>query len=424
MFQDFAKRKFEDYLSLVEFPAGRISFSRIRTSPLPAFILNFFEFYISNKNIPIDKRGFEEILNKAIVFNINYIIKPKNTILKFLFSDLETRPVEFVINRLKYFQFYSYYTDQIISFININSLEVVSSNQIAQLIDGINKKILEEISSPQSDSQRMNMVKLLYYFFHDLGENNPINIKLPKKILSAHFHDKGFYDIKTRVDNFFSDEIFIQEAIELMNPKTKKSSRRKPDIGVSEKDVKDIVSRAKTGLISKEDSVKEVEKILQPEEEIPEGLLNVNIKIVREQEAKLTEIEKNMIMVDDEIYSDDLIFASKFKDLAPPAQLSEEEKRENLIKDLFCEETYRRKIIKRIFNKNETSFKDSVREILNKHDWGEAVPLIEDLFKIKRVDYLSEEAVKFVDILQSHFYKEIHLPAAGRNEIKQFNSEF
>ncbi|MCI0449065.1 MAG: hypothetical protein L0Y79_04665 [Chlorobi bacterium] len=430
MFQDFAKRKFENYLSLADFTAGRISFSQMRTSGLPVYIMNFFEFYVRDKNLPINKYDFEEILNKAIVFNINYIIKPKNTILKFLFSELETRPVEFVLNRIKYFQFYGYYTDQIINFININSPEIVSSNQISQLIDGINKKILEEINSPKSDLQRMNLVKLLYYFFHDLGDNNPINLKLPKKILSAYFHDKGFYEIKKRIDNFFSDEIFIQESIELMNPLTKKS-RKKSDVEVSEKDVKEIVNRAKTGLIDKEESVKEVEKIFHPEEKIPEELLNLNIKVVRrEAESPASKEEKSKehtggkeeVLVDDEIYSDDLIFASKFKDMDLPEQPGEEERLENLISDLFCEESYKRKIIKRIFSKNEIIFKDSVREILNKQAWEEAIPLIEDLFKIKRVDYLSEEAVKFVDILQSYFYKNTF--SEGRSENKAVYGEF
>src|SRR5688572_24349807 len=179
MFQDFAKKKFVDYLALLEFPAGRISFNQLRSSTLPPFIISFFEYYVPKQNVPLDKRDFEEILNKAIIFNINYIIKPKNTILKFLFGDVETRPDHFIRARLKYFQFYGYYITQVTDFININSLEVISSNQIEHLINDVNQKLYEEISAAGSDSQRMNLVKLLYYFFHDLGDNNPINIKIP-----------------------------------------------------------------------------------------------------------------------------------------------------------------------------------------------------------------------------------------------------
>ncbi len=462
MFQDFAKKKFDDYLALLEFPAGRITFNQLRTSTLPPFIISFFEYYVTKKNAPLDKKDFEEILDKAIIFNINYIIKPKNTIVKFLFGDMETRPVHFVKDRLKYFQFYGYYITQIVDFINVNLLEVVSVNQIEHLINDVNKKLLEEISAPGNDSQRMNLVKLLYYFFHDLGDNNPINIKIPQKILSVYFQDKGYYDIKKRVDGFFSDEIFIQEALELMDPETKKASVPKSSIDANDEEVTKIITKAKSDkkakdesnakdkakskdaakvkddpkvteqpkpemeteaiadtkikLISATESNEEVEKILKPEEEIPIEIIRVNIEELREQEAKLPEIEKSRLVIDEEIYSDDLMFASQFSDLTPPAQLTEKEIREKLIKDLFCEESYRKKIIKQIFRKNEDSFKETVNYILNLKSWNEAAAEIEELFAKRKVNYFSEASVKFVDIMQSHFVKDSEVNAVRKEK--------
>ncbi len=406
MFQDFAKRKFSDYLALLEFPAGRISLRQVKSSSLPPYIISFLEYYIPNHNLPIDKRDFKEILNKAIIFNINYIIKPKNTILKFVFADVETRPVHYVKQRLRFFQFYGYYLTQIIDFIDFNDLEVVSYNQIEHLINEVNKKIFEEISFEGSDSHRLNLVKLLYYFFHDLGDNNPINIKLPRKILSVYFQDKGYMEIKKRVDGFFSSEIFIQEAIELMDPGTIKSPRKHSDIGVSDQFIKEIVSKAKTDLINKETANREVEKILRPEDEVISDIPDINITIIREQESKLPEIEKSRLIIDEEIYSDDLMFASQFNDITPPVQLTEEEKLKRTIDDLFCEESYRKRIIRQIFKKDEFMFDHAVRGLLQKADWNEAIVEIEELFEKNKVDYFSEEAVKFVDIIQSHYVKD------------------
>lgn len=516
MFRDFAKRKFDDYLALVEFPAGRITLSQLRSSTLPPFIISFFDYYVTKKSVPIDKKDFEEILDKAIVFNINYIIKPKNTILKFLFGEVETRPVHFIHDRLRYFQFYGYYISQIEDFITVNSLEMVSVEQIEYLIDDVNKKILEEISSPASDAERMSLVKLLYYFFHDLGDNNPINIKIPQKILSVFFSDKGYTAIKKRVDGFFSDEIFIQEALELMNPETKKSSAPKSDVNVSEDDFKKIVTKAKneslaagnaetepvkktrgrpkgkskktetgedstakdltpdmfitlsddapaedkpkpkkklamdTEFVLKSDAVKKGQaqetaltedeetpradvlivepvpvlkkeeipqhesKILEPEE-IPGEILAVNVDELRKQEAELPNSGKNKIVISEDIYSDDLIFASRFTDLTPPVQLTDKEIRGRLIEDLFCEASYRKKIIKHIFDKNESGFTAEVNKILDSKNWGEAVAAIEDMFTRLRVDYFSREAVKFVDVMQGHFVKEKY---AGITENK------
>jgi len=247
---------------------------------------------------------------------------------------------------------------------------------------------------------------LLYYFFHDLGDNNPINIKLPRKILSVYFRDKGYEDIKKRIDGFFSDEIFIQEAIELMDPRTVKSARELTDVGVSDDQIKDIISKAKTRLINKESLNKEVEKILLPLEQMPEEFPDINIDIIRERESKIPEIKKNRLIISEEIYSDDLMFAAQFNNLSLPIQLTEEEKKVRLIDELFCEKTYKKKILKVIFNKDENKLKDSVSSILEKRNWIEASDLIEEYFNKFKVNYFSEEAVKFVDILHNHFAKE------------------
>lgn len=406
MFQDFAKRKFRDYISMLEFPAGRITFERIWNSSLPPFIISFIENYIPKHNLPIEKKEFEELLDKAIVFNINYIIKPKNTLLKFLFGELETRPAAYLLNRTKYFQFYGYYITNIEDFIAVNSLEVVSYNQVAHLLNEVNRSIYEEISDPNSEAHRMNLVKLLYYFFHDLGENNPINIKLPRKILSAYFADKGYTEIKKKIDGFFSDEIFIQEAVELMDPEVKKTQKDTGDNSISDEEIKKIVSKAKTDFINKENADKEIEKILKADEPQEEDITRLNITLIREQEAQLPAAEKNTLIIDDEIYSDDLLFASKFSTIKPPAEPDNKEKRKRLIEDLFCETSYRKKIIRKIFSKDEDEFTEKVNLILNKNNWDEAVTEIEALFSSRKIDFYSDAAVKFVDIFQNHFIKD------------------
>jgi len=409
MFQEFAKRKFSDYSSMVSFSAGRINFERIWSAELPPFIISFLENYIPGHNIPIDKKDFDDVLNKAIVFNINYIIKPKNTLLKFLFGERETRPAGYILNRLKYFQFYGYYITNIEDFIALNSMEIVSHTQIEHLVNEVNRNIYEEISGKGSGAHRMNLVKLLYYFFHDLGENNPINIKLPRKILSVYFDDKGFFEIKKKIDGFFSDEIFIQEAVELMDPENIKLPKESIDVGLTEEQVRQIISRAKTEFTNRENADREIERILKADEEIAEAEPVINIRLIREQEAKLppVEIEKKHLVIGDEIYSDDLLFASQFNDITPPQQLSDEEKRSRLLEDLFCEASYRKKIIRKIFSKDEEFFKTEVNKILDRSSWSEAVQQIDELFTKRKVNIYSEEAVKLVDIFEGYFNKSV-----------------
>ncbi len=470
MLPDFVKKKFSDYSKLVEFSGGKTSYRKIRESSLPAFIINFFDCSLPHKDAPISKKEFDAILNKAIVFNVNYIIKPKNTIIKFLYGDVETRPVEFIREKLAYFQFYGYYVNHINDFINMNSLDIVSVNQVEHIIDDINKRLLEEIrDTSNGDAQRLNLVKLLYYFFVDLTENNPINIKLPKKILSVFLNDKGFTAIKAKVNAFFSDEIFIQEAIELMNPVSKRTGKAKSDDGMSEKQVKEIASKAKTSLINNETlnkdlaSIRALKEKRSAEEKLPEieppvelktsikitpsneikdeiktpvekktekektkektveaktpevtilpvqektphaGEKTADVKPIRESETKMPDVEPKTLVINEEIYSSELLLESQFSSVKPEEALTDKGVREKLLIDLFIEKSYRKKIIKKIFHKNETHFKEEVGKLLCCSSWSEAIPVIEDIFKANKVNFYSDAAVRFVDIMQSHF---------------------
>lgn len=406
MLQDFVKKKFNDYSNLVEFSAGETSFRKIRLSNLPAFIINFFEYSLDSKDAPLDTKEFEILLNKAIIFNVNYIIKPKHTLLKFLFGDVETKPVEYITGRLGYFQFYGYYITHIADFISLNSLEIVSVNQVEHIINDVNKRLFEEINDPANDnSHRLNLVKLLYYFFVDLSDNNPINIKLPKKILSVFLADNGFYEIKAGVDSFFSEDIFIQEAIELMNPAKKRGRKPRSEGDLSEKQVKEIVSKAKSNLINKEESNKEVEIILDAKEKIPDVEKLPDVKKLRESETKMPVVETKTLVIEEEIYSDDLLFASQFHTIIPEQPPLDTEIKDKLLNELFCEESYKKRIIKKLFRKDESLFKKTAVQLIELNSWSEAAIELDKIFSMYKIDYYSEEAVKFVDIFQSHFSK-------------------
>lgn len=409
LFEDFAKKKFEDYVSLIQPAGGKIYLKQIRNSSLPPFIINFFEHSYSIQHHILTEEEFENTLNRAVIFNINYIIKPKNTLLKFLFGDVETRPADYITERLGYFLFYNYYIAHIENFIYLNSPVTVSANQVEHLINVVNKQILAEIRYPSNgDSQRLNLVKLLYIFFLDLGENNPINIKLPKKILSAFFNDKGFTQIQNRIDKFFSEEIFIQETIELIKPKPRKARVKASEKEIDKK-AKEILSKAKNLLMDNESSNREIEKALTADEEIPapEEMIGsertIPEKSMRKKEQE--SIERGIISsgFGDEIYSEDLILQSQLGKEEIPKPLSEREEKEKIFNELFCEETYRKKILKKIFRKDESFFKEFVYSLIEENRWEDATRKIDEMFSNKKVNYYSDEAVKFVDVMQYYF---------------------
>jgi hypothetical protein len=409
LFEDFAKKKYGDYISLIQ-PAGdKVYMKQVKDSALPPYVINFFDCTHKRVHGFITKDEFENTMNRAVIFTINYVIKPKNTLLKFLFGEYETRPAEYIRDRLEYFQFYIYYINHIEDFINLNSPETLSYNQIEHLVNVVNRQILDEISNPSNgDAQRLNLVKLLYIFFLELAENNPINIKLPKKILSAFFRDKGYTELQNKIDSFFSEEIFIQEAVELMKPKQKKHVIKETEAEINEK-AKKIISDAKTALISAEASNRDIERALQADSIVPgqEDLMSrkniTEIKTIRESDAFPGEIKNRKIELGDELYSHNLILESQLGSTEISRALSENENDEKIFDELFCEQSFRRKILKKIFGGNENFFREFVYGLIRQGNWKKASMKIDEMFISKKINYFSEEAVKFVDIMQYYF---------------------
>jgi hypothetical protein len=335
----------------------------------------------------------------------------------------------------------------------LNNPHTISRNQIEHLIKEINGKILQEINNPvNSDTQKLNLIKLLYYFFLDLTDNNPVNIKLPKKILSVFFQDKGYTDIKKRIDDFFSDEIFIQEAIELLKPVKVKDKAAETEIEeLDDAELKKLIDRAKSSLLSSDTYDKDISKALnitlkteiitKPAEKLepvmahentaveqeatpeksaitePADRLSISISTepaekkgiikdisdLKSEPANNVELLDKKIEMDEKIYSDDLKFQSQLRDAIPDEPVTAEEAKLRRLNEIFCEETFRKRIIKKLFNRNEKKFISTVSSILEFPTWKEASGFIGDYFDRNKIKYFSEESVKFVDLIENHY---------------------
>lgn len=382
MFEEFSNKKIAEYLGLVEFSSGRISFHQIQTSSLPDYIIHFCNCSIGENDV-VTKDELEDLFRRAVAFYINYVLKPKQTILKFVFGEFESRPAEYVIERLKYFQFYEYYPNHLLEFISNNSPLTVSKEQVNFILEQIDKKIYEEITDESNkDSVRLNLLKLIFYFFADIIENKPVNKKLPKKLLSIFLSDKGFKDLKEKADKFFSDEIFIQEAVDLLKTKP-------------------IVVDLSNKKSQQDEDVSEYIKDAQKNIDSDEGIKDTDSKIQTiEEEKPVVKTEK--IISNKELYSEDLLVKSS--DEALVNDNDEQQITTKLIEEIFCEETFKKKIIKRLFSKDESKFIEEVKTILESKTWTEASSEIENYFDENKIDFYSPEAIRFVDLLQNHYF--------------------
>lgn len=213
------------------------------------------------------------------------------------------------------------------------------------------------------------------------------------------------------MDEFFTDDIFIQEAAQLMDPVNRKQKRKAKD---PEADiVKNIVTKAKSKPKESEPKKEELAITLSEGEaaeitgkpaDIKDKDVGIkDIIVIEEADLLKSDSLKEKSILSGEFYSDDLLFASSLMPLKEEIPLTPEELKEKKFNELFCEDTYRRRIIKKIFKKDGKLFKDTVMKIFDCISWQEAAEIIDKLFEKNRVNYYTEDAVRFVDMIESIF---------------------
>lgn len=199
-----------------------------------------------------------------------------------------------------------------------------------------------------------------------------------------------------------------------MKPQVKKT--RQPDKETDAAAAKKILTKIKSDLLITELSDKEIEKSKQkvPEPGEPEHkaqpVTEAEIKDIKDVEFLKGERRINEPIIDQDIYSEKLVLStglqeslSSVEENVSKESPARDDKNVKIINELFCEETFKSRVIKKIFRRDIKAFTDTLREVLDSPTWEDASAQIEKLFNKNRVNYYSEEAIKYVDILQGYF---------------------
>ena len=147
MFEKFVRNKTDNEKNIID-ELGDISKESLIKSQLSEFSKN----YILNE--APENLSAEELNSKIEKSNklyFNYAIRPKWTLLNFLFGKSESRPPNEVISKLKLFPFYSYYGDAITEFIKDNSLIFITRREVTGIIDETNKAIFTKLTNETSN---------------------------------------------------------------------------------------------------------------------------------------------------------------------------------------------------------------------------------------------------------------------------------
>ena len=334
---------------------------------------------------------------------MNFLIEPQRTLTQFLFKDSPIVSTMEVYDTLKYFFRYTYYKDAISDYFNTKYLREISQDQFKDLMEKIDEKIYEEnvhettlktlkticgfVNEAREEDSDVISIDVLDHAFTDHNLNDYVE-------LVKQLKDKGEEEISlTDLEQILSEgNIEAAEELEMDH-----SKREATQIMIN--NLEDIES-SKPEVEVSEIEVKESEVIPEELEEEEEEELEEEY----EEEEEEEEIEEKPEPVVTEKESEPEHEGQVANDLADfvAKQIKSDQPLEDINKIIVGRN--RKKIIKKLFKKKENEFSSFVENLNSQPNWKEASVIIDEEFYERGINPYSKEAIMFSDLVYTRFF--------------------
>lgn len=339
-------------------------------------------FDILQQNAVFDLAKFNHLLERAIKLELNYIVKPHRTLSQFIFRNSDTVSTMEVYDTLKYFFKFEYYKNAISDYFNTKYLREINHDQFIDLIEQIDEKAFEE-------KRLETTLKTVKSIMSVIGEARQEEINtLPIEVLYDAMSDR-------KLDDF-------TDLLEKVKYESEISELTFSDIETLFKDHKlpggEEISEEKTekAFLTYEDMESDAPEVNVENIDVKESTIEVGLK---EEEAE-EELEEE-VLEEEEAETPNLKVASDLADYVAK-QISSDSPLEDL--NALIVGRNRRKIVKKLFRKQEQDFTNFL-EILNKEtSWKVASKMIDDEFYEREINPYSKEAISLSDIIYLRFF--------------------
>jgi hypothetical protein len=194
----------------------KLTAEKIGKSSLSEFTKN----YVLNV---VDESGDrDEILDriaKANKLRFNYAIRPKWTLITYLFGNYESRPPNDISKKLDLFPFYNFYIDSINEVIRDNFSIFITRNEVSMIIDETNKAIYRRLTTEINNAKIKNFFLQIYSLKYNEQELN-LESTIPYSFIKIFLNDKYYFDIekKFQLVRGISDEyeISLKDVIKVL----------------------------------------------------------------------------------------------------------------------------------------------------------------------------------------------------------------
>ncbi|CAN5446320.1 hypothetical protein BH10BAC5_BH10BAC5_15020 [soil metagenome] len=419
MFESIVKEKASREVKKLEF-YDVVDPSIISKSNLSPFVKNFI---ITEAPYVSTNEELEQQVNKAVKLLINYSIRPKWTIINFVFGSLDSKRVEEVSSKLSIFPFYKFYSEIIEEYIDRNDIDSISKSKAELLIDEMNvelkEKLTQNISGIKIKNFLINVFRLKYENESDLNLDSVI----PFSFLRIFLNDKGYEDLVKKFDslNCFkeNDNISYKDIIKVLTdkfvPPSEPKNKEKPVEKQPVKQKIEIDLNVKTPdqikVSENKESLKSVvsEKDRGTEKTETEKIIIDDVKPVKEKTYSRYDIYSNERDEDKK----KALETEQQKDPVPQneqLEVIDEVKHEKDLEDLstisgLFTEGEKKEIQSRIYKSSKSEMRASFKELDKAKTWNDAVQILKKIILDNKVDIYHKKIVFFVDMLNEHFIK-------------------
>lgn len=349
MFEKIIERKIKEETEL----AGSIqkfNSSDIESSHLPEFTKVFI---IIEKPEGGFRADLEELIEKSVRLSLNFTLRPKWTILQYVFGSYDSAPVGQVNRKLNIFEFYKFYEEAISSFIKESGILVITKKKVIELIDDTNCLLYEKLMTEPSAVKTKNFFLQIFKLIYDETTDINLDTTIPFGFIRLFLEDKSFTEI---LEKFYSlrrlsddKEINLKTIIKIINGKY-----------LSEEEL----------TVSPEPA--EVTRDELPDIEFVPSKSEIGTEEYQ-KEAEEPEPEKNEIsLADSEVFA--LFKSNKIT-----------------------------KFQKKIFGGQQEKMLEVIRQMDNIGRWDDAAGVLKELFEKNNVDIYDGDVVYFVNTINDYF---------------------
>jgi len=340
-------------------------------------------------NYAFGQHDFELMLDHAVHFQFNFLCRPQWTLLNFIFENQRRRATSEIRKKLKYCVDYEYYGEIIKRFIDDRGLAELTYEEFSSLLEKIDREIVGSHSSVELALMTRPMLRFIEAALPAPAARLE-EASIPINAVIVFFEDKKLEEIKERLE----------------------AERDRDGLShITLHYLADVIEKVRTG----NDEACVTFPQLQPDgeqapsEEIPRE--ESKPTPVAAQPADTAQVSHGPVLV----FSDFEELEASGVSSAPAGDRPESEQLHKQGESLDYSDLHsiftpaeQRLFTRKIFRKDEVSFREALDELNRISDWRDVAKYLETIFVVNDIDPFSEEAILFTDKIQSRY-----LPTVG-----------